>query len=75
MLIIVSWLIGVGYVVFGGALLGRYLGSRAPRSRSLDRPLIPAAPLAAAFGLRLFSDSGLGHRAGHGIQTPFARTG
>jgi membrane protein len=29
MLIIVSWLIGVGYVVFGGALLGRYFGRRA----------------------------------------------
>jgi membrane protein len=27
-LIIVSWLIGIGYVIFGGALLGRYLGSR-----------------------------------------------
>lgn len=34
-LIIVSWLIGVGYVIFGGALIGRHLVAVARRERRL----------------------------------------
>jgi len=72
MLIIMSWLIGVGYVVYGGALLGRHLGLGFLRAGNRDRLPEGAKPCASA---PAYSPSPSGRSSGSpSTSTPRAST-